>query len=123
MHLREALSQERSHAVRIGVPHQQELASVCYVFILNDAQRLVAAEEGGILIFDLQVGTIIKRSRFFLTGPPRSYPQAIFFYPEFQLVRRDSMDAGLRIQGAAEGITCSFNCKVILLQRPLSQRL
>ena len=53
VHLREPLGQKRRQGVGIGIPNQQNLASVPDIRVFNDTQGLVSAQKRAVLILVL----------------------------------------------------------------------
>ena len=68
--LGKALGQEGRQGVRVGIPDQQELAAVSGVLIPDDAQGLVAAQEGGVFVLLGQIAPVVQYAGFRRAGAP-----------------------------------------------------
>ena len=115
MDLGKALGQEGRQGVGVGIPDQQELAAVSGVLIPDDAQGLVAAQEGGVFVLLGQIAPVVQYAGFRRAGAPGGDHEAVLFDPEFHGVRRQPVDAGLGVQRAIEAGTGNLWCKAFLL--------
>ena len=121
MDLGKPLGQEGRQGVGVAVPDKEEFAPIRDILIFDDAQGLVSAQEGGILVLLLQIGAVVQGARLRAAAAPGGDGQAVVRDPELHGVRLQPVDTGGGVQGAVEIIAGQLRREVLPGQRLLPQ--